>query len=45
MKLTEKEMEIVEILEKDARIAIEDVAKMVGLSVEETEQCNQKTGR
>ena len=27
MKLTEKEMEIVEILEKDARLAVEDVAK------------------
>jgi DNA-binding Lrp family transcriptional regulator len=42
MKLTEKEMEIVEILEKDARIAIEDVAKMVGLSVEETQQSIKK---
>ncbi|RUL48192.1 MULTISPECIES: Lrp/AsnC family transcriptional regulator [Lysinibacillus] len=35
MKLTEKEMEIVEILEKDARIAVEDIAKMAGLSVDE----------
>ena len=31
MKLTQKEMEIVEILEKDSRIAIEDIAKMVQL--------------
>nr|WP_106779628.1 Lrp/AsnC family transcriptional regulator [Lysinibacillus timonensis] len=38
MKLNAKEMEIVEILEKDARIATEDVAKMIGLSVEETKQ-------
>mgnify|MGYP000860151126 CR=1 FL=1 len=42
MNLTEKEMEIVEILEKDARIGIEDVAKMVGLSVEETNQSIKK---
>lgn len=37
MKLTEKEIEIVEILEKDARIATEDIAKMISLSIEETE--------
>lgn len=37
MKLTEKELEIVEILEKDARISTETVAKMIGLSVQETE--------
>ena len=42
MKLSEKEMEIVEILEKDARLATEDVAKMIGLSVEETEQSIKK---
>lgn len=42
MKLTEKEMEIVEILENDARMATEDLAKMVGLSVEETEQSIKK---
>ena len=42
MKLTEKEMEIVEILEKDARLAVEDIAKMASLSVEETEEIIQK---
>ena len=42
MNLTEKELEIVEILEKDARVATEDVAKMIGLSVEETEQSIKK---
>src|ERR1700750_817507 len=42
MKLTEKEMEIVEILEKDARIAIDDIAKMIGSSVEETVQSIKK---
>lgn len=38
MKLSEKELEIVEILEKDARISSEDVAKMVNVSVAETEE-------
>ncbi|MCP1146045.1 Lrp/AsnC family transcriptional regulator [Lysinibacillus endophyticus] len=38
MKLTAKEMEIVEILEKDSRVAVEDIAKMVALSVEETKE-------
>jgi DNA-binding Lrp family transcriptional regulator len=42
MKLTEKEIEIIEILGNDARIAIEDVAKMVNLSVEETEKAIKK---
>ena len=42
MKLTEKELEIVEILEKDARIENEDLAKMVHLSVEETEEVIKK---
>lgn len=37
MKLTETELEIVEILEKNSRITVEDVAKMVNLSVQETE--------
>ncbi|WP_449621662.1 Lrp/AsnC family transcriptional regulator [Robertmurraya sp. Marseille-Q9965] len=37
MKLTEKELEIVEILEKDARTSTEDMAKMLNLSLEETE--------
>ncbi|QED48013.1 Lrp/AsnC family transcriptional regulator [Cytobacillus dafuensis] len=38
MKLTEKELEIVEILEKDARINSEDLAKMVNMSTEETNE-------
>jgi DNA-binding Lrp family transcriptional regulator len=42
MKLTEKEMEIVEILEKDARLAVGNVAKMVSLNVEETEALIKK---
>jgi DNA-binding Lrp family transcriptional regulator len=42
MKLNIKELEIVEILEKDARIAVEDIAKMVGLSVEETKTTMKK---
>ena len=44
MKLTEKEIEIVEILEKNARIGTEDIAKMVGISVEETDQSIKKSG-
>lgn len=43
MKLTEKEVEIIEILEKDARIPIETLAKMVSLSVDETEAILKKT--
>ncbi len=43
MKLTEKELEIVEILEKDARLPMEDLAKMICLSVEETEKAGSKT--
>lgn len=42
MRLNEKELEIVEILEKDARTASEDIAKMIDLSVEETEQSIKK---
>ncbi|MFC7687328.1 Lrp/AsnC family transcriptional regulator [Ureibacillus sp. GCM10028918] len=42
MRLNEKELEIVEILEKDARTATGDIAKMVGLSLEETEQSIKK---
>lgn len=38
MKLTEKETEILEILEKDSRLSAETVSKMVDLSVEETEK-------
>ena len=36
MKLNAQQIEIIEILEKDARMPLEDVAKMVGLSLEET---------
>ena len=42
MKITEKEMEIVEILEKDARLPIDTIAKMISLSVEETEKTIKK---
>jgi DNA-binding Lrp family transcriptional regulator len=42
MKLSEKEIEIIEILEKDARIPNEHIAKMVGLSLEETEELIKK---
>lgn len=38
MKLTEKELEIVEILEKNARISDDDLAKMVNLSLQETKE-------
>ena len=36
MKLTDKEIEIAEILEKDARISDEDIAKMIGEELENT---------
>jgi DNA-binding Lrp family transcriptional regulator len=42
MKLTEKELEIVEILEKNARMPIETLAKMTSLTVEETERVLKK---
>lgn len=42
MKLSEKELEVVEILERDARIPNEDVAKMINLSLEETESIMKK---
>ncbi|ABO68227.1 MULTISPECIES: Lrp/AsnC family transcriptional regulator [Geobacillus] len=37
MKLSDKELEIIEILEKDARTPIDVLAKMIDLPVEETE--------
>ncbi|MBM7648495.1 DNA-binding Lrp family transcriptional regulator [Bacillus ectoiniformans] len=37
MQLNEKEVEILEILEKDARLQPQDLAKMVSLNVEEVE--------
>ncbi|MBB5147953.1 MULTISPECIES: Lrp/AsnC family transcriptional regulator [Ureibacillus] len=42
MKLNEKELEILGVLEKDARIETADLAKMVGLSIEETESILKK---
>ncbi len=42
MKLSEKELEIIEILEKDARTPIDVLAKMVDLPVEETEALVKK---
>jgi DNA-binding Lrp family transcriptional regulator len=42
MKLSDKEIEIVEILEKNARLPVETIAKMVSLTVEETEQLIKK---
>jgi DNA-binding Lrp family transcriptional regulator len=42
MKLSDKELEIVEILEKDARISSEDVSKMIGLDLSETEELIKK---
>lgn len=38
MKLTDKEIEIAEILEKDARISDEDIAKMIGEDLEKTKE-------
>ncbi|RAK18689.1 DNA-binding Lrp family transcriptional regulator [Anoxybacillus vitaminiphilus] len=42
MKLTDKELEVVEILSKNARLPLETIAKMVSLSIEETEQIVRK---
>ncbi|WP_110113734.1 Lrp/AsnC family transcriptional regulator [Bacillus sp. CGMCC 1.16541] len=42
MFLEEKELEILEILEKNSRISIDSVAKMVDLSVKETEEIVKK---
>ncbi|WP_100488060.1 Lrp/AsnC family transcriptional regulator [Sporolactobacillus pectinivorans] len=42
MKLTATEIEIAEILEKDARLTNEDVAKMTNLSVEQTREIIKK---
>ncbi|MEZ2718371.1 Lrp/AsnC family transcriptional regulator [Niallia circulans] len=38
MKLTNKEIEIAEILEKDARISDEDIAMMIGEDLEKTKE-------
>ncbi|AMX82475.1 AsnC family transcriptional regulator [Geobacillus subterraneus] len=42
MKLSDKELEIIEILEKDARTPIDVLAKMIELPVEETEALVKK---
>ncbi len=42
MKLTEKEIEIVELLEKNARLPIETMAKMLSLPVSELEHMIKK---
>jgi DNA-binding Lrp family transcriptional regulator len=38
MKLNEKELQVLAAIEKDARILTEDLAKMVDLTIEETEE-------
>lgn len=45
MKLTATEIEISEILEKDARLTNEDVAKMMNLSTEQTAEIIKKLER
>lgn len=42
MQLTDKELEIVEILEKDSRTSTEDLAAMTGLAVDETKELLHK---
>ncbi|MGJ7920086.1 Lrp/AsnC family transcriptional regulator [Neobacillus sp. LXY-4] len=42
MQLSEKELEVLEILEKDARISTQDLSKMVGVEIEEAEQMMHK---
>ncbi|MBM7704636.1 Lrp/AsnC family transcriptional regulator [Metabacillus iocasae] len=42
MFLEEKELEILEILEKNSRISIDSIAKMVDLNVEQTEEIVKK---
>ena len=42
MQLTDKELEIVEILEKDSRTSNEDLAAMTSLTVSETEEVLKK---
>jgi DNA-binding Lrp family transcriptional regulator len=42
MKLTDKELEVVEILSKNARLPLETIAKMASLSIEETGQIVRK---
>jgi DNA-binding Lrp family transcriptional regulator len=42
MQLTDKEIEVLEILEKDSRVSSENLSKMVGIEVAEVEQIIQK---
>jgi DNA-binding Lrp family transcriptional regulator len=42
MKLSDKEVEFLEIMEKSSSLQIEDIAKMIALSVEETETILKK---
>ncbi|TCN21360.1 Lrp/AsnC family transcriptional regulator [Mesobacillus foraminis] len=42
MKLTEKEIEIIEILEKNSRTSNDDLAAMIGLPINETEEVLRK---
>ncbi|KKK39306.1 AsnC family transcriptional regulator [Mesobacillus campisalis] len=42
MQLTAKELEVVEIVEKNSRISNEDLAAMSGLAIEETEEILRK---
>ncbi|WP_428911179.1 Lrp/AsnC family transcriptional regulator [Niallia sp. Krafla_26] len=42
MRLTEKEMELIEILETDARLPLETIAKMMNVTTEETEKMMKK---
>ncbi|WP_338778089.1 Lrp/AsnC family transcriptional regulator [Metabacillus sp. FJAT-52054] len=45
MKLNEKETEVLEILEENSRLSIDSIAKMAGISFEETEQIIHKLER
>ncbi|WP_307258561.1 Lrp/AsnC family transcriptional regulator [Oikeobacillus pervagus] len=42
MKLTDREIEILEILEKDALLSSDSIAKMIGLNKDETEEIIKK---
>lgn len=42
MQLTQNELEVLEILEKDDRISAQDLSKMVGVEIEEVENIIQK---
>ena len=42
MQLSEKELEVLEILEKDARVSIQDMAKMIGIEEAEVNELVRK---